>query len=181
MVAISTVAAVAGVVSAAIGAVGAISAGNAQNAMAKRNAAAADTAAENSRGLAGQQLAVGEAEAARTEEATRRRIATASNTFSASGVDTSSGSPLDVVGDIAGEGALDAQIIRWKGRSAANASLVQSGIQTGQASIDLQAGSNAQTAGYVGAGTTLLSTASAYATNKANLAAYKGNIPPGTK
>lgn len=132
-------------VSGVVGAVGSIQAGNAQSAALERNA-------EVGKVNAGSQLAQSEAEAARQQTANQRRIATATNAAAGSGVDVGSGSPLDVMGDLAAEGALDEQITRWKGRRAADAYRQQS-------TNDSAAADQASTAGYLNAGTTLLTTA----------------------
>lgn len=139
--------------SALLGAVGSIRAGNAQAAALERNAAI-------ERENAGTALASAEADAARQQTADQRRRATALNAAGASGVDPTSGSPLDLMADMAAEGALDQEITRWRGRTRANA-----GLQA--ASNDLAAADQASTAGYLNAGTTLLTSAGkAYAAYK---------------
>jgi hypothetical protein len=133
-----------------ISAFGAIQSGNAQQDALNANAA-------TSRVNAGTALATSEAEAARGQDRARRTVAGIANQGAASGIDISSGSPLDVMADAAAQGALDTEIQRWKGRSQSSAYMAQAGQQ------DRQAG-DAGTAGYVGAGTALLSTAARYAT-----------------
>jgi len=153
--------------SAGISAIGAISGGQQQQAAFNQQAAADRSNADQARVNAAVQLNTAEAEAARTEGTTRRRVATAFNQAGASGVDAASGSPLDVLGDIAAEGALDTQIQRWKGRAGANAQLGQARSFEAQAGFAEQAGSAAATAGYISAGSTLLGGLSNYATIKA--------------
>jgi len=125
-----------------LSAIGSIQGANAQADALERNAQVA-------RVNAGSALAQSEAEAARQERDNRRRIATAVNAGAASGVDVASGSPLDLMADLAAEASLDEQITRWRGARQANASLTQ-----GRQQLD-QAGQT-RTAGFMSAGTTLL-------------------------
>lgn len=130
---------------AGISAMSSISAGNTQAAIANQNA---ETAKVN----AGSAMNTAEAETARLERGTQRKLATAETAMAGNGVDIASGSPLDVMGDMAAEGALDAQIARWRGGQTAAGYLTQADQQR-------QQGQAARTAGYVGAGTGLLANA----------------------
>jgi hypothetical protein len=118
--------------------------------------------AEQQRINAGVQLNQAEAEAARTEAGTRRRVASGFNQAAASGVDPGYGSPLDLLGDIAAEGALDTQIQRWKGRAGATAQLAQAGAFEQSALFADDAADQARTSGFIRAGTTLLGSAAQY-------------------
>jgi hypothetical protein len=87
--------------------------------------------------------------AAEHDRQTRQMIARQNAAMSASGVDTSSGSPLDILTGTAGMGKLDSlRIIN-------NAQRQAGGLQA-QSGLDLFKGNAAQTAGYFGAGGTIL-------------------------
>ena len=116
---------------AAAGAVGAIAAGNAQANAAKFNAMMAMDQAK--------------ATAGRQEQDTRRKLAEARAAYGAANVDIQ-GTPLEVMSDLATQGALDVQTTLWKGQ-----------MQAGQ---DQYQGQQAQTAGYVQAGGSILTGAS---------------------
>ena len=160
--------------------VGSISAGNDAKNIADQNAQNSEINAANAKVTAGSQLAVSEATASRSEEDNRRRIAAAVNNFGANGIDPTSGSPMDVMKDQASEGALDVQIQRWKGFQAAHNSLLQSDQFTTEAGIQTQQGENAQTAGYIAGGTTLLTNAAGAFNQQARLNAYSAGqkVPP---
>ena len=139
----ATVAAVASAASAAAGAYGSMQSGNAQAAAANYNATVQRT-------NAGSALASSEAETARIQDQSRRKLATATNAAGDSGVQIDSGSPLDLMADISANSALDAEITRWKGQRVAASGLASANQATMQ-------GDQAQTAGMIGAGATLLS------------------------
>jgi hypothetical protein len=141
MTGIETIAALA-VASTAVSAASAVSAGQQQAAMANHNA-------DIQRVSAGTALASSEADAARIQDRTRRTLATGVNNQAGSGVDPTTGSPLDVMSDMAAQGSLDSQIAEWKGRQGAAGLEDQAGVSR------LQAG-QAATAGYMQAGSTLL-------------------------
>lgn len=134
--------------SAVAGAISSIQAGNAQADADRRNQAVA-------RINAGTQLATSEADTARIQRLNQHRIATAENTAAGSGFQISSGSNMDIMADLAAEGSLDAEITRWKGRVAAN-----SYLQQGE--NDAIAADQAERAGWIGAGTTLLNAGARY-------------------
>lgn len=131
-----------------MGAVGQIQSANAQADAAEQNA-------EIQRRNAATALASSEADAARTEDRTRRGIATAINNTAGNGIDVTLGTPLDLMSDMAAEGALDAQITRWKGRSGAAGNQMQAAAS--EASADQM-----RTAGLFGAGGTLLTSGARY-------------------
>lgn len=124
-------------------AIGSISAGNQQQEMAEYNAQVLRNQASAS-DLAGQ------AEAGRIHDINRRKVAQGMNAYAASGVDVSLGSPVDVMSDIAAQGALDEQIARWRGKVGAQ------GYQNQATAMQYQ-GDMAASAGYAKAGGTLLS------------------------
>ena len=124
-----------------LSALGMMQSASTQGAMAEHNAAV-------SRINAGTAMNAGEADAARTERLTQRRLATAENIWGGSGLQMT-GSVLDVMGDMAAEGALDAQIARWKAKGQSNAFMATGDQQTAQ-------GRAASAAGMAGAATTIL-------------------------
>ena len=144
--------------------VGAIMGGQQQSAALRRQADADAANAAQSRANAAAQLNQSEAEVQRTQQQTRRRVASGFNTAGASGVDPSFGSPLDVMGDVAAEGALDAAIQRWKGKAAADGQLAQAGNFDRAAANDSAAAGQAGTAGFIRAGTSLLGGLAQYGT-----------------
>lgn len=157
---------IASVAGAGLSAISAISGGQQRQQAFEQQAEADRRNAEQARINAGAQMNQAEAEAQRTEGVTRRRVASAFNAAGASGGDTSYGSPLDLMGDIAAEGALDAQIARYKGRAAGNASLAQAGSLDAQAGYADSAAGQAGTAGFVQAGATLLGGVASYSAAK---------------
>ena len=133
-----------------ISTIGSLASGNAQ-----KNALQYNQAVDKIN--AGTALATSAADAQRSQIRSQREVASAQNQFGASGVNLGSGSPLDVLSDHAAQGALDSEIIRWRGDTQANAYLnnaQQAGYQADQASI----------AGDIQAGTTLLTQGARYAT-----------------
>jgi hypothetical protein len=91
------------------------------------------------------------ANAQQVERNTRSTIANARASFAASGVDVS-GSPLEVMHDIATKGELSRQLTIYQGQQ-------QSKGFAGQAAIDKAKGEMDADAGYFQAGTTLLTAA----------------------
>jgi hypothetical protein len=79
--------------------------------------------------------------------------------MAANGIEIDSGSPLDVLMDTAQLGELDALTIRANAEREAYGFRSQQGNLTAQAGLTQMAGRNAVTAGYIGAGSTLLSSA----------------------
>jgi hypothetical protein len=137
---IGVVAAVAGT---AMSAYGQIQAGNAAEAAAQYNATIA------------QQQAAEKAQAAKSQafnlsEQRRMTIGKQIAAYGASGVSPNSGTPLDVLSHTASEYERD---IQYAGIEAGEAT--QAGYE--QAQLDLMYGKQAQTAGWIGAGSTLFS------------------------
>lgn len=149
-------------ISAATSAFGALYSGVQQSQAADANAAMADQQAAQGRVAAGQQLAAGEAEAQRTERDSQRRGAVLQTGAAGAGLDATTGSPLDAMADTAAEGALDAQIQRWKARNNTSNTLVGSSIATQQAELDRQQGGAAIAGGFIKGGSTLLSSYAGY-------------------
>ena len=142
MPALPVIAAVAAIAGAGMGAYSAVAAGNNARDAANYNAQVDQNAALD----AEQRGAVAAAE---HDQQTRQMISRQNATMSASGLDTSSGSPLDILTDTAGMGKLDSL------RILNNAQRTASGLQA-QAGLDLFKGNAAQNAGYYGAAGSIL-------------------------
>jgi hypothetical protein len=126
-----------------------------QQKYAKYNAKVAENQA------AGERMRAGVA-ADQQRELHRRVIANQRAQYGTSGVDVASGSPLLVIADSARQAELDAQIILAGGEGRAI------GFQS-QAALDRFQGRAAMTAGYVNAGSTLLSGTAGVASNYGRL------------
>ena len=110
--------------------------------VANANASAAEAAARDA-------AERGDNEAAMQRLQVSRLIGRQRAAFSASGVDASSGSALDVLGDTAAMGELDVQTVR------SNAAREVWGLRT-QAAVDRFSGRVSRRMGAIGAGSTLL-------------------------
>lgn len=119
--------------SAVMGAVGAIQQGNAA-------ADAAEYNAKLARIQAGSAAMAGSAQQARLQDQNDRRLATARNAAGANGLDINSGTPLDVMADLAGQGALDAELVRWNTQNRVDANLNQAAMDHAQAGAYRQGG-----------------------------------------
>lgn len=161
--AIETILAIASIGATAVSTVGSIVGAQQQSAALNARAEYDRANAEQARINAGTALNVGEAEVQRGEMQARRRAAAAFAQAGASGVDPAFGSPLDLMGDIAAEGALDTQIQRWKAVNQAQGYVTQAGNFAAQGAMNDQAAGEASTAGLFRAGGTLLGGLSNYA------------------
>lgn len=130
------------VLSGLAGALGSISQANAQEEANEYNAQVSERNAQYARNEA-------EAEAARTRRENMRRIGQASAQYGKAGVVLNEGSPLDVLGDISAEGELDAAIQTYKGER-------QGAYYDSEAVINRRKASEAKSAGYWNAGSSLL-------------------------
>lgn len=157
------------VASGVVSAVGAIMGGQQQAAALEAQAQADRANAEQQRINAGQALNQSEAEAQRTENQARRRAAAAFTQAAGSGIDPQSGSPLDLMADIAAEGALDVQIQRWKGRNQAAAYQAQAAGFERQAGFAQQSAGEAATGGFIRAGTSILGGLAQYGTMRTRM------------
>lgn len=160
-------AAVVTVVAAAASAAAAVKQGQDQNKLAGYNAAV-DT--NNAIGAAQESAA----ESNRAETSHRRLLATARATAGASGVDPDSGSPLEVVADLAGQAKLDEELARWQGKQR-SAGFAQ------QAVVDRYTGGIARQTGYMNAATTVLQTASRGVSSYAGSSTRPTRTTPGTR
>lgn len=126
-------------------AISSISQGNAQSNMAKYNAAVSEREARQAK------------EAAKFEESRNRQAAesllSSQRAAYAKGGVTSEGSPLLVQAETAEEAEIDALALRYSGS-------VAEARAKSQAALDRMQGKAAKTAGYLGAGTSLLKGAS---------------------
>jgi hypothetical protein len=123
----------ASVLSGVMGAIGAIQQGNAAAAASEYNARLA-------RIQAGSAAMAGSAQEARLQDQNARRLATARNAAGANGVQIDSGTPLDVMADLAGQGALDAELVRWRTQNQVNAGLSQAAMDDANAKTYRQSG-----------------------------------------
>jgi hypothetical protein len=129
--------------SAVIGAVGAVRSAQAQAGAADHNAQLAEQNAQIA-------TAQGEAAAAAQQRDAQRNIGRALALYGASGVQTDTGSPAEVLADSARNASLDNMTIRY------NAKLRAMGLQA-QAGLDRSNASNASSAGVLNATSALLS------------------------
>lgn len=139
---VSTTLIVMAIVSAAISATSAITSAQSQSDAAKYNAAVAS----NNATAAAQQ---GEFDAQQIRDKNRRTLAQQRNSFAANGIAPDSGSASDVSADSAQQGEMQALMAIYTGRSSANAYDAQARLQQSNAG-------NAMTAGYIGAGASIL-------------------------
>jgi hypothetical protein len=143
-------------VSAGVAALGAVRSSQAQAAAANYNAQLAD---QNAQVANAQGAAAAEAQ----ERDSKRRIGSMLAAYGASGVQTDTGSPTDVLADSARSASLDNLTIKY------NAKLRAMGLEA-QAGLDRSTASNATQAGYINATSAVLSGASkAYGTGGVSL------------
>jgi hypothetical protein len=118
---------------------------------AAKDAADYNAAVERNNALAATQQA--EFDAQQIRDKNRRLVAAQRSAFAASGIDPNSGSPLSVYQDTAVSGELEALVAIYTGKTSANAA-------TARATLSKMRGESAQTAGYIGGFSSLLSGAS---------------------
>ncbi len=155
--ALPSAASVIGGVSLASSALGSIAQGRAASQSAKYNAQIqqnnAQIAEQNSR-LASEE---GAANAAAASQKTRAEVGGIKAAQAANNLDVNKGSAVDVRSSAAELGELNAITIRSNAACQAYGYQTQSASDTAQADLDRQQGKSAETAGYINAGTTLLS------------------------
>jgi hypothetical protein len=147
------------VASGAIGAYGAIQSGQAQKKQARYQAGVERNNATIAGWQAQDATQRGQIEEQRQRLATARLKSSQRAAFGSNGVEIDSGSPLDILMDTAQLGELDALTIRSNAEREAYGFRSQSGNLMAQAGLTQMAGRSASTAGFIGAGSTLLSTA----------------------
>lgn len=145
--------------SGAIGAYGAIQSGQAQKKQARYQSAVERNNATIAGWQAEDATQRGQIEEQRQRLATARLRGAQRAGMAANGIEIDSGSPLDVLMDTASLGELDALTIRSNAEREAYGFRSQQGNLMAQSGLTTMAGRNAATAGYIGAGSTLLSTA----------------------
>lgn len=130
------------IASAVVGAIGAIQQGNAAKAAANYNATISMQNAEIARNDAAMQ-------AQQIDRENYMRLGAIRTAQGKSGGAAGEGSVLDVLGDVAAQGELEKQYALYQGEQRARG-------YTNTATLDVFSGRNAQTAGYLRAGTELL-------------------------
>lgn len=150
---------------AATSAYGSIQQGRAQSAQADYQSAVG----RNNAIIAEQQARDAEERGAAAETAQRRQTAQLAGhqraAMAANGVDLSSGSPLDILGDTAQFGELDALTVRSNAAREAYGFRNQGAQFTADAGAAKLAGKNAKSASYISAGSTILTSAGQMAGN----------------
>ncbi|HVJ40148.1 MAG TPA: hypothetical protein VM639_01575 [Dongiaceae bacterium] len=154
--AMATASVAATVASTALSAYGAIQQSHAQATQAKYNAAVA----HNNRIIAQQNaqdaLDRGAVEEQQQRKKTQLLIGQQRSSLAAQGADLSSGSALDLVGDIAGTGELDALTIRRNATLEARQYQIQGMNFQADSQLQRMQAANAKTSGYFDLGTSLL-------------------------
>lgn len=111
-----------------IGALGRLNAGKAEAAASTFNAALAERQATT-------ELQAGALASGQVYDERRRDIARARAAGAASGVDATSGSPLDVLADLAGQAKLEEETVFWNGYQRARAAGAQMSIEQFRAQV----------------------------------------------
>ena len=127
------VAAGASLLASGVSALGSRQAGNAQAQAATYNARLAEQQATT-------ELQAGALASGRVYEERRRDIARARAAGAASGVDATSGSPLDVLADLAGQAKLEEETVFWNGYQRARAAGAQVPIEQYRAQVARSSG-----------------------------------------
>lgn len=139
---VGTAMAVAAVASSAVSASGSIMAGNSAKKAGDYNAQVMARRAQS-------ELDAAQAEAMQIQQDAQRKMGDATAAFGASGVVTSSGTPLEVMADMAAQGELSKQLRLYQGKLAARAD-----VEQGQ--LDIMQGKAAQSASQIQAAGSLL-------------------------
>jgi multidrug resistance efflux pump len=155
-----------------VGAVGSIFGGSAQSSAYNYQAQIAAMNAQIAKQNANYDLAVGEVQAQQQGMKTRAQIGATRAQQGASGLDVNSGTNVNVRSSEAEIGAEDQALIRNKAAYTAYGQEVTAAQDTAQAQLDQMSASNAQTAGMLGAATSILGAGGSFASQwtKANAA-----------
>lgn len=153
---LSTLAEVGSVASGVVGAVGAIASANAQSAAAKYNAEVAQQNAKIAQQNAAWAGQAGEQQAAVEQQKTRARVGAIVSSEAANNIDVNSGSAVDVRSSASELGELSALTIRSNAAKEAYGDVTQSWSQQAQANLDKQNAAAAESAGMIGATSSLL-------------------------
>lgn len=160
------------VASGVVAAGGAIAQGHAQNQQAKYQSAVERNNSQIATWQAQDAQQRGQIEEQRQRLATARLRGTQRVAMASNGVELDSGSSLDVLMDTAQLGELDALTIRANAERESYSHQTQSSNLLAQSALTRSAGRNAATAGYINAGSTLLSTAATAADRRQTYKRY---------
>lgn len=149
----------ASLISGAVGAVGAIESGNAQKASANYNTQVAAENAQVQTNNANMASAEGSQNVANQQQKTRAEVGSIKAAQAANNIDVGTGSAVDVRSSATELGELSAINIRANAARTAYGYQTAAASDTAQSNLDKAQGQYAQTAGDIGAGTTLLGTA----------------------
>lgn len=153
---VSGFAIIATVLAAGVSAYGAVSSANAQSSAAKYQAQVAQNNAQIASQNAAWASQAGETQAAAKEMETRAKIGGIKASQAAAGVDVNSGSAVDVRSSASELGELDAINIRSNAARTAYGYTNQTVSDENQSQLDQYTASNAESAGYINAGATVL-------------------------
>jgi len=162
---IATLSAVAGIVGTGVSALGAIQQGQAQSQAAKYQAGV-----DRNNTILAQRAAKDAIERGAEAEATQRRkntvlLARQRAAVASSGIELGTGSPLDILGDTAQFGELDAQTIRSNAEREAMGDRAKASNFQASAGLNDMKASSASTAGFIGGASSLLSGGQTVAAN----------------
>lgn len=162
---IATLSAIAGIVGTGVSALGAIQQGQAQS-----NAAKYQAAVDRNNSILAQRAAADAVERGKEAEATQRRkttitLARQRAAVASSGIELDTGSPLDILGDTAQFGELDAQTVRGNTERERLGYEAQGSNFRASAGLNDMKASSAKTAGLIGGASSLLSGATSVAGN----------------
>lgn len=162
---LATLSLVAGIAGAGVSAVGSMAQGQAQ-----KNAADYQAAVDRNNAILSQRQARDAVERGQADQQTQMRknadaLGRARASYASRGVEGNFGSPLDVMGDMAQFGALDAKTIGVNSEREAAQYQAQAMSSNASATLKQQQGNNAETAGTIGAFGSLLSGATSVASN----------------
>jgi hypothetical protein len=145
--------------SAALSAAGSIAKGNATASADRYNANVADLNSKQQTQNATWAAQAGDQQAAMSQQKTRATVGAITANQAASGIETNTGSAVAVRAGAAENGMLDAMTIRSNAARQAYGYQVQAASDKAQASQDRSEASDAETAGYIGAGSSVLGAA----------------------
>jgi hypothetical protein len=150
-------------ISAGVGIMGSMQQAHAQAAAANYQAAVARNNAIIQQQNAAQAVATGRAQAQQQDLANAARLGALAAAQGASGIDIGSGTFRDVTGSAAQLGRLDTQNVMQRALQQARGYNVAAASETAQAGLEQMQAGQAQRAGVVGAGTSLLGGATSFA------------------
>lgn len=160
---LATLSLVAGIASAGVGAIGAVQQGQAQ-----KDSADYQAAVDRNNAILSQRQARDALERGQADQQTQMRknadaLGRARASYASRGIEGNFGSPLEVMGDMAQFGALDAKTIGVNSEREAAGYAAQAANSNASATLRQMQGNNAQTAGFIGGANSLLSGATSVA------------------